>query len=856
MVEVGGAAEEYGGAPRSARGSGWRDAFLNRHRRPDTTDDILGGSDSLGRSDRSGTAGGGRARNLSRGVRSRAAEGGGGGSAPAGSAIDKVLSESFDQQAVLDQDRALIEQLTQRQQQRSAAGPRPALRKPPPPPKVTPYRARADGAPSTPRGSQIGGASAPTTPQGGASVSPIEAATAALIMSPQKDLTSLGSMAAVDTMLTKSTSMSSTAATTPSGTAGPGGLAPSLAADKTEVAMVSPVTASIPPSIATAEPIVPRTGHLFSANDIDSIMDRLDGGSGQTKDAQEPARGAVQPMPAPAPKASQCTQNFGDISQDFFRNHGMEVLPKAAEVEAKGDARLKESPAANALDKLGDDFVVPQRTALKQQIQAIDSWLEDDVAVREQLSKPGGSEASRATGGLSSRTPFGPTTADPSANARELAAAFGGANGAGDEAEVFRKLEDLKSKKASGEKVSPVLLKNIAAQAKPLFPGLSLEKLVHILRLFTSARVEDHDLYLRILGEIPMQIRGITPEQLTTCVRVLWRLRLHEATYLELFSMEAMNMIRAKRRSAPRAPPRRAPVPRSVATDAPITAAVSSGALPTPTPPCKEAPAPFSPKQLVQIGNALCQLGSKPPARFLEIYQEQLALAIARLSQVECEMVCPAFAMSQLMPDTLRRAFLERCAQVDAGGDISVARQGAAPDIVQHRHEEESRRRRLKHFRNMYVIEASVRKETFSFFSSLSVEVRGYLENLHTGSAKLAHEGQSELARQVAFVLDQLGVQCDLTRMAGPLSCHVVAKSANPRADVKEIVYECSDASAFYAVRLDDKGAAPEMTAEARLRHKLLQRLGVQLTHISVWEWQQMSEAQRINYMVKLQSLQ
>merc|ERR1719199_2459582 len=85
---------------------------------------------------------------------------------------------------------------------------------------------------------------------------------------------------------------------------------------------------------------------------------------------------------------------------------------------------------------------------------------------------------------------------------------------------------------------------------------MSLEKLVHVLRLFTSARHEDHDLYLRILGEIPVQIRGITPDQLTTCIRVLWRLRLHEATYLELFSMEAMNMIRAKRRPAPRAPRR------------------------------------------------------------------------------------------------------------------------------------------------------------------------------------------------------------------------------------------------------------------------------------------------------------
>jgi len=53
----------------------------------------------------------------------------------------------------------------------------------------------------------------------------------------------------------------------------------------------------------------------------------------------------------------------------------------------------------------------------------------------------------------------------------------------------------------------------------------------------------------------------------------------------------------------------------------------------------------------------------------------------------------------------------------------------------------------------------------------------------------------------------------------------------------------------------DDKGASPQLTASTKLRHRLLQRLGVQLVHINIWEWQHMGEAQRVNYMVKLQSL-
>merc|ERR1712178_348853 len=178
------------------------------------------------------------------------------------------------------------------------------------------------------------------------------------------------------------------------------------------------------------------------------------------------------------------------------------------------------------------------------------------------------------------------------------------------------------------------------------------------------------------------------------------------------------------------------------------------------------------------------------------------------------------------------------------------------PDIAEYQKETCKRRRRAKHFRNIYIIEASVRKESFSFFTSLPVEVRSYLDRLHTSSAQLTHEGTSAFSAQVAAVLDQLGVSCDTSRMCGPLGLHVVAMNTNPRVDCKEIVYECSDASAFFAVPQDGKNVERQLTPLAKTRQKLLQRLGNQLITINIWEWQQMNDAQRINYMVKLQCLQ
>merc|ERR1711957_463430 len=134
----------------------------------------------------------------------------------------------------------------------------------------------------------------------------------------------------------------------------------------------------------------------------------------------------------------------------------------------------------------------------------------------------------------------------------------------------------------------------------------------------------------------------------------------------------------------------------------------------------------------------------------------------------------------------------------------------------------------------------------FSFFASLPADVRSYFDRLHADASALPHEGPSQLATQVATVLEQLGVQCETNRMVGPLSLHIVAKATNPRAECVEIVYECNDSAAHYTLHQDAKGAALQLTAYAKLRQRLLQRLGIQLVHIGVAEWQSMGEAQRI----------
>jgi hypothetical protein len=243
----------------------------------------------------------------------------------------------------------------------------------------------------------------------------------------------------------------------------------------------------------------------------------------------------------------------------------------------------------------------------------------------------------------------------------------------------------------------------------------------------------------------------------------------------------------------------------------------------------------------------------------MEVFHEQLAIALPRLTAEECEMVDPAFALSQLMPDPLRRAFLDRCAEVGAGlplaDIISVSQTDATPDIRAYHEESARRRRRLKYIRNIFIIEGSVRKEQFSFFKSLPDKVSKYMDAIHDDALKLPRVDVPAFAHQIAEVLGQLGVQYELGRPVGPMGLHVIAKATNPHAERKEIVYECSDLNCYYMDPNGGQSTEPLLIAPIRMRHKLLERMGQKLTHIDVFEWRSMSDAHRVNFMVKLQSL-
>merc|ERR1719264_1969541 len=113
----------------------------------------------------------------------------------------------------------------------------------------------------------------------------------------------------------------------------------------------------------------------------------------------------------------------------------MEVPPRA---EAVAEQRAVRSvPEDQQVADVDREFKVPQRTALKEQIASIDSWLEEDFSAREQLSKK------PSAAGQRSRAPVA-SVADPTSTFKEAAAAAGPTEMGGSEAELFQKLEDVK----------------------------------------------------------------------------------------------------------------------------------------------------------------------------------------------------------------------------------------------------------------------------------------------------------------------------------------------------------------------------------------------------------------------------
>jgi len=861
-------------------GGGWREAFLNRpgRSRADRADrrdvDYDDAADMGLEAEREAR----RDRSLSR---PRAQ------SRPRAAAAEATEGPIFNKDDVLEQDRALIEQLEQAKNRTRREGSN--VRKPPPPPKVTPYRGRT-GAPSD-AGSPTGSSSGMVTGTLAAELEPSRPVEEPAQETAAHDTYTVDPTQAAEeahnaevkqlarSMLDSSFMCENYRAASREGAASRADSEKnngkhtdaSLTALQPSPAQVEAAHNQAEPQ-TFLEPVVPKSGELFTANDINSIMDQMQRGNGLLRVATPSTDAGQSSMtdnfqhkvsPPIGHEMPDPRDGMKDITNDFLQAHNpagfKELAAMEEEKERERERQERESLAKTTPVTAVSDFHMPDRSVLRDQINSIDSWLEEDFSDRQKLNERG--QKSRdlmKQDPLRSTEPIRPVGSTNNDNSPT-----NNGENSKTEIEMFQTLQRARSDKAHGKQISPVTLKNIAGSSKGLFPGMPLEKLVRALKLFASVRCDDLDLYLRILGEIPMQIRGVSPEQLTECARILCRLRLREETYVDLFSMEAMNMIRAQRRPQARAP-RRPPAPKpkpAVEGSAEASAPSSTGGkqITPPTTPPPAAPAPFSPEQLVQLGNALSLLEAKHQPRFMEVFQEQLTLAIPRFSAEVCELVSPVFALSQLMPDPLRRAFLDRCTEVEAGlpleSIIGIHQTKAQVDIPTYQQEAAQRKRRAKYVRNIYVIEASVRKEQFSFFSSLPDKVKAYLDRIHEDALKLPKEPEGLLAQQVAEVLSQLGVSCELGRPVGPLGLHLVVKATNPRANSDEIVYECCDLDAYYMDQHAGKNGPPQLTAYYQFRQKLLKRMGIKLVHIDVWEWKNMSDAHRVNYMVKLQSL-
>jgi len=526
----------------------------------------------------------------------------------------------------------------------------------------------------------------------------------------------------------------------------------------------------------------------------------------------------VKPFPggraaeeALVPEAGGRMFSAQDIDRFLSNMDGGEVLPDGAALPPPREAGPSRPLAPSSA---GPESRGPSRLAEK--MLEMDALIEKDMVQRAQLDEK------VAAGQVADLLREDITAEDPVLTG-ELTLA-----------DVFRTLEEHKRARKQG-RAPPGSLKVCALRVRDLAPDLALPELVRALQLFAACRYVDAELYLRLLGELPMLMRQATPQLLTDLCSVLRRLRLREETYLDLFAMETMNHIRTKRRKAVPKPPA-APKP------------AGHGRRVASTVPDEPEEGPFTAQQLVKIGNAIALLDARPSGRFVETYQDEMARAIPALSRDHCEQTSPVLVLA-FFNDKLKRAFLERCAEVQAGMDVpwrAAGAEGPAPDLEQRSAAEEARRRRCKHIANVYVLEQSVRKETFSFYSSLPVDVRAYLDGLHESAGELPTPAPSAFATEVGTVLEQLGVQFRLSARAhGALDTHVLAEGTNITRE--PVHYECVGEESYFA-------HTSTLTPAAKLRHRLFERLGVKLTRLYLAEWQNLSEAQRVNTIVKLHS--
>mmetsp|Transcript_72334 Transcript_72334/g.186579 ORF Transcript_72334/g.186579 Transcript_72334/m.186579 type:complete len:636 (+) Transcript_72334:348-2255(+) len=368
-----------------------------------------------------------------------------------------------------------------------------------------------------------------------------------------------------------------------------------------------------------------------------------------------------------------------------------------------------------------------------------------------------------------------------------------------------------------GRQATGPLWVHLASQAKNLANQLGLSELLEAFKHFCSVRYDDYELYMRLLGEVPHYVKEANADQLCELIRLLARRRLRERSYVDMVAAHLLQKIR-----------------------------ITEDALPA--------------RLLVKTANAFAALECRSQPKFVEHFLRHFEHRIEELDAPLCCIVSPLF-VANYMCDALRRAYLKRCAETQAGfhGEIYELRNIACTELV-------------------------LRKEHHSFLASVPAYVGRFLEKVRKhaafdkwGSVQLPpaeapdgprgshkadmslsllhkastatgnHAGDvfnSDMHRDVSACLSHLGIEHENGVLCGPYLLDVVALDmVNP---AKRIVFEINARHHYYE-------GTEVLTAEKRLRHRMLGRLGNKLHMVNAAEWRSLTPAQKMTHMLKLQ---
>jgi len=371
-----------------------------------------------------------------------------------------------------------------------------------------------------------------------------------------------------------------------------------------------------------------------------------------------------------------------------------------------------------------------------------------------------------------------------------------------------------------GRQATGPLWVHLAQQAKNVCNEFDLPELLEALKLFCSVRYDDYELYMRILGEIPRYIQQASAVQLCELARLLARRRLRERNYVDMTQAHLLQKIRLTHDHLP------------------------AGLL-------------------IKTANAFASLECRSHPKFVEHFLRHMEHRIEELDADLCCKVTSLF-VSAYMTDSLRRAYLKRCAEVQAGF-----------------------RGPLEDCRHMAQTELILRKEHHSLLSALPAYVGRYLEKMRehasfekwgtvtlpphaapdgpkgshrtdmeeslqkkvstAGGSSRVDVFSSEMHQDVSACLDHLGIEHENGVLCGPYLLDIVALDmVNPS---KRIVYEVNSAHHYYE-------GTQLLTGEKKLRQRMLGRLGQKLHMVNHEDWQKLSAANKMTHMLKLQQTQ